>query len=214
MDVHAHIAALKRQLAAVQTALRRKADVEAALLESEELRRIAVEGGGMGTWRLNMRDDYITGDAMFMGLWGFPPSDEPRRLSDFTGRMSQQGQAVIGEMLSRGIAAGEQFDGQLEVVSGPTCGRWIRWRGRVEQERPWIVNGVSFDVTEQQLADDRPHGQSDLGCGHPKLRRDLGMGQPPRKQLQDQTRRNGKPDMLRRQIKHQETSVIAGTAKE
>ncbi|MBE7199344.1 MAG: PAS domain-containing protein [Parafilimonas terrae] len=128
---------------------------EAALRESEELRRIAVTGGRMGTWRWNLHDERILGDALFMGLWGFPPSDEPRPLRDFTARMSDQGQAEMAEMVSRAVAAGEEFDGQLAVVDGPTKGRWIRWRGRAERERPWIVNGVTFDVTEQRLADER-----------------------------------------------------------
>lgn len=128
---------------------------EAALRESEDLRRIAVTGGRMGTWRWNLRDGRIWGDDLFMSLWGFPPTDEPRRLPDFTSRMSEQGQAEIGEMVSHAVATGEEFDGQLAVVDGPTKGRWIRWRGLAERQRPWIVNGVTFDVTEQRWAEER-----------------------------------------------------------
>lgn len=128
---------------------------EAALRQSEELRRIALTSGRMGTWRWDLRDRLIWGDAAFLDLWGFPPSDEPRGLADFTDRMSPQGQAEMGEMITRAIAAGEEFDGQLAVVDGPTEGRWVRWRGRAERGRPWIVNGVSFDVTEQRLAEER-----------------------------------------------------------
>ncbi|MGT2489069.1 hypothetical protein ACU4GA_30605 [Methylobacterium oryzae CBMB20] len=151
MDDHATIADLERRLAAAEAALREKADVEAALRQSEELRRIAVEGGRMGTWRWDLRDALIWGDAAFLGLWGFPPSDDPRPLSDFTVRMSPQGRGEMGEMVTRAIAAGQEFDGQLAVVAGLTIGHWVRWRGRADQERPWIVNGVSFDVTDQQL---------------------------------------------------------------
>ncbi|MEE7489237.1 PAS domain S-box protein [Methylobacterium oryzae] len=155
MDDHATIADLERRLAAAEAALREKADVEAALRQSEELRRIAVEGGRMGTWRWDLRDALIWGDAAFLGLWGFPPSDDPRPLSDFTVRMSPQGRGEMGEMVTRAIAAGQEFDGQLAVVAGLTIGHWVRWRGRADQERPWIVNGVSFDVTDQQLKGER-----------------------------------------------------------
>ena len=155
MDERTTIADLERRLATAEAALREKYQVEAALRRSEELRRIAVAGGRMGTWRWNLRDEHIWGDAAFLGLWGFPPSDEPRRLSDFVDRMSLQGRAEMSEMITRAVAAGEEFDGQLAIVSGPTVGRWVRWRGRAEPEQSWLVNGVSFDVTAQRLADER-----------------------------------------------------------
>ncbi|MGH1574051.1 hypothetical protein ACRAWG_29685 [Methylobacterium sp. P31] len=155
MDEHATIADLERRLAAAEAALRAKADVEVVLRQSEELRRIAIEGGRMGTWRWNLRDGLIWGDAAFLSLWGFPPSDEPRPLSDFTDRMSPQGRAEMGEMVTRAVASGEEFDGQLAVVDGPTHGHWVRWRGCAERDRPWIVNGVSFEVTDQRVQEQR-----------------------------------------------------------
>ncbi len=129
--------------------------IEEDLRRSEDLRRLAIAGGRMGVWRWNLHDDVIWGDAAFLSLWGYPASDEPRRLSDFADRMSPQGRVEMGEMVTRAIAAGEEFDGQLAVVSGPTNGQWVRWRGRAEEKQPWIVNGVSFDVTDQRLRDER-----------------------------------------------------------
>lgn len=149
------IADLERRLSAAEAALREKADIEAAFRRSEELRRIAIEVARMGTWRWDLRDELIWGDAAFLSLWGFPSSDEPRPLSDFAARMSPQGRAEMGKMVTRAVAAREEFDGRLAVVSGPAQGHWVRWRGRAEEERPWIVNGVSFDITDQQLKDER-----------------------------------------------------------
>ena len=63
----------------------------------------------------------------------------------------------MGEMVARAITAGEEFDGQLRVESGPTRGHCVRWRGRVERERPWLINGVSFDITDQRAQDQRLH---------------------------------------------------------
>ena len=155
MDERATIADLQRRLAVAEAALRETSHVEAALRQSEEMRRIAIVGGRMGMWRWNLRDEHIWGDAAFLALWGFPASDEPRRLSDFADRMSPQGRTEMREMITRAMAAGEEFDGQLAIVSGPTEGRWVRWRGRAEREQPWLVNGVSFDVTAQRLADEQ-----------------------------------------------------------
>lgn len=155
MDERATIEDLERRLAAAEGALRQKADIESALLRSEELRCLAVEGGRMGAWRWDLRETLVWGDATFWGLWGFPPSQEPRHLSDFLDRIAPESRASIGEMITKALAAGQEFDGQVAIVTGSAANRWLRWRGRAERDRSWIVNGVSFDVTNQQLADDR-----------------------------------------------------------
>lgn len=155
MDERATIEDLERRLAAAEDALREKADIEAALSRSEELRCLAVEGGRMGAWRWDLREKLVWGDAVFWGLWGFPSSQKPRHLSDFLDRIASENQASIGEVITKALAAGQEFDGQVAIVTGSAANRWLRWRGRAERDRSWIVNGVSFDVTDQQLGDDR-----------------------------------------------------------
>lgn len=155
MDERATIGDLQRRLAAAEAALGEKADLEAALLHSEHLRRLAIDGGRMGTWRWNLEQGLIWGDAAFLESWGFPPSSGPRRLADFTQRMSHQGRTEIDEMECRDPGADAEFDGQFSVVEGPTLGRWVQWRGRTEHEHPSIVSGVSFDVTVRRLGDER-----------------------------------------------------------
>lgn len=126
---------------------------EAALTESEEIRRLAIESGRMGTWRWDCRNRQCWGDAEFLRLWGMQPTDEKIPLESFTSRMAPEGVQAVEQVVSNEIVAGEEFDGQIEVVSGPTAGKWIRWRGRAERGTPWILSGVSFDVTEQRAAD-------------------------------------------------------------
>lgn len=153
--LRSRLAALEAALREKEAALREKAGIETALRESEALRRIALKGGRMGTWCWNLRERLIWGDAAFLALWGFPAAEEARPLSAFTDRMSPQGQIAMHEMVTRAIANREEFDGLLEVVAAPARGRWVRWRGVAEAERPWIVNGVSFDVTEEHRFDER-----------------------------------------------------------
>lgn len=132
-----------------------KAGIEAELRRSEELRRIAVEGGRMGTWRSNLRQQVISGDAAFMGFWGFPATDLPRPYAEFLERMSPQGRELMAEMVASTPVAGAVFDGEHAVVEGPTAGRWVRWRGCAEKEQPWSVNGVCYDVTDQRRSEER-----------------------------------------------------------
>ncbi|WP_159713147.1 GAF domain-containing protein [Geminicoccus flavidas] len=127
----------------------------ASTQKSEELRRIALEGGRMGAWRWDMRSGVIQGDAVFEALWDLPPSGSGWPMSVFASRITPDAEHVTPELFTTEIAPGQEFDGQLHVGGATPSGRWIRWRGRAEQERPWIINGVSFDVTEQRLVDDR-----------------------------------------------------------
>ena len=126
---------------------------EAALHASEELRAIALDGGGMGIWRWSLSDRLIWGDARFLALWGYPPCDDAHPLALFTTRMSPEGAAEMEAIVTRAIEAGQEFDGQLEVVSGPTAGSWIRWRGRAEGLGGRMLHGVTFDTTDQKLAE-------------------------------------------------------------
>lgn len=128
---------------------------EEALHQSEMLRLVALAGGRMGTWNWDLDAQTCGGDAQFMALWGFPPSDEPRPLSAYTDRMTPVGAAEMAEIVTHAIAAGEEFDGPLEIVAGPRAGHWIRWRGRLTAGSPRMLHGVTFDITEQKRAEER-----------------------------------------------------------
>ncbi len=128
---------------------------EEALHKSENLRRIALAGGRMGTWRWDLRAREVSGNSKFLALWGIAPSAEPYPISDFMALMSAEGAAAMEAVMTREIAPDEEFEGQIQLVAGANAGHWVHWRGRAERETPWIVNGVSFDVTEQQMGDER-----------------------------------------------------------
>ncbi len=128
---------------------------EVALRTSEELRRIAIAGGRMGMWRWDTRERCISGDTEFLTLWGVRSSSDTQPLSLFTDRMTPKGRREMGAVVTTALEAGEEFDGKLEIAAGPTAGKWVRWRGRAERDAPWIINGVSFDVTEQHETEKR-----------------------------------------------------------
>jgi PAS domain S-box-containing protein len=132
---------------------RRKADER--LRDSEELRRIAVESGRMGAWRWNTRKRSVRADEVVQKLWSVSTPDQPHPVSLYADLMFPEGAAWLEAAMTRDIVPGEEFDVVVQVASGPTAGRWVALRGRAEHDRPWIVNGVSFDVTEQKLASEK-----------------------------------------------------------
>ncbi|AWN52157.1 PAS domain S-box protein [Methylobacterium sp. 17Sr1-1] len=132
-----------------------RARAEAALQESEELRRIALESGGMGAWQWDTRSRSVRADEPFQRLWGVSFGDRPHPVSVYTERMSQEGAAALDAVMAREPVQGEVLQDQVEVIHGPTAGRWVQWRGRADRDRPWIINGVSFDITVQRSAEQR-----------------------------------------------------------
>ncbi len=125
---------------------------EEALRESEELRRIALESGGMGAWRWDTRSGLVRADDAFQALWGVSFSDAPHSASVYLDLMYPEGAAALTAVTEKEILPNQEFHDQVQVARGPAAGRWIRWRGRAERDRPWIINGVSFDITEERAA--------------------------------------------------------------
>ncbi|WP_431271120.1 PAS domain S-box protein [Dankookia sp. P2] len=125
---------------------------EEALRESEAARRVALEGGRMGAWRWDCRARSVRCDPMLMALWGLPSTEAAVPVEVFTALTSHEGAGVIEAVMAQEVAPGEEFDWDLEVISGPTTGHWIRLRGRADLEQPWIIHGVSFDVTDTRAA--------------------------------------------------------------
>jgi len=123
------------------------------LRESEELRRIALRSGGMGAWRWDRRARSVQADDAFQDLWGVSFADRWHPVSAYTDRMAPEGVAALDALVTRACEAGEEFNDQVLIARGPRAGRWVQWRGRAEDDRPWIINGVSFDITAQKLAE-------------------------------------------------------------
>ncbi|KAB8318339.1 PAS domain S-box protein [Tolypothrix campylonemoides VB511288] len=126
---------------------------EAELRRSEALRRLALESGGMGAWQWDTRTRTVRADAAFQRLWDVDFGDRPHPVSVYTERMDADGVAALEAVMARALAAGERIEGGSRVARGATAGRWIQWRGRADADRPWLVNGVSFDVTAQRRAE-------------------------------------------------------------
>ncbi|CAO3435407.1 PAS domain S-box protein [Azospirillum doebereinerae] len=145
----------RRRVAVLFRNITERKRAEEALRESEELRRIALEGGGMGAWRLDSRDRSVRADDVVQKLLGMQASPQPHRVSTYADRMCLEGAAWLEAAMTKEIAPDEEFHGQVQVASGPTAGRWVQLRGRAERVRPWIINGVSFDITEQRLAEQK-----------------------------------------------------------
>jgi PAS domain S-box-containing protein len=145
----------RNRVAVLFTNVTERKQAEAALRASEELRRIALASGGMGAWTWNTRDRTVWADDVIQRLWGVSVSRQPHPITPYFSRMFAEGVAWLEAGMARQPEPGEQVVAQLQVANGPTAGRWIQLLGRAEHEAPWIINGVSFDITERKQSEER-----------------------------------------------------------
>lgn len=127
---------------------------EDALRKLEELRSIALESGAMGTWTWNTRERTVRADQVVQQLWGVSTTEQPHPVSLYTSLMYPEGVSLLEDGAMKNNAPDEEIRAQLQVASGPAAGRWVELRGRAEHDMPWIINGVSFDITERKQAEE------------------------------------------------------------
>ncbi|WP_342152499.1 PAS domain S-box protein [Methylorubrum sp. SB2] len=145
----------RNRVAVLFTNITERRRAETALRESETLRRVALDSGGMGAWTWDTRANTVRADAVVQRLWGVSTEEQPHAVSLYTELMYPEGAAwlsAVATAAAANITSGEDFHTQLQVSGGSATGRWVELRGRAEQDRPWIINGVSFDITELKVA--------------------------------------------------------------
>lgn len=135
---------------AIDVTARRTA--EGIARHAEEQRRIALDSGGMGTWRVDLDTLLVDGDARFHAFYGMAPDTPARPLADFTALLSADSAAQVDAVLRASLLPDAEVDGELEVAAGVTAGTWLRWRGRVSGGARPMLHGVLFDVTQQRQA--------------------------------------------------------------
>ncbi|RSV35853.1 PAS domain S-box protein [Sphingomonas sp. ABOLE] len=128
-------------------------EAELALRESETLRGLALESGGMGAWRWDTRAHTVHADAVVQKLWGVFATQQPHAVALYAGMMDAEGLAWLESGTAEQVIPGESFGTRMQVSHGRNAGRWVQLRGKADLERPWIINGVTFDVTEQVVAE-------------------------------------------------------------
>lgn len=133
---------------------------DAALRESEELLRFAVETEQTGLWQLNVaadttirspRHDQIFGYEMMLPEWSY---------EDFIAHLLPEDREPVNRLVRDGIKSRNGWDVECRIRRHDGMVRWIRICGRELGGGPGTPEkfaGIVRDITEKKLADELAH---------------------------------------------------------
>ena len=158
---------VKQRLTRLPTAVRRALDdaharagqreTLLALCESEARLRLALEAGRLGTWEFDLRTKVLTGSAHFRVTLGHEP-DGPFSYSDLRDAIHPEDRERMDVALKRSIEEHADYDIEYRVIWPDGVVRWLQVRGRpvhAPDGTPLGLAGVSLDITERKLGEDR-----------------------------------------------------------
>lgn len=117
--------------------------------------RLALEAGGLGTWRWDRRTGEVTWDSGMERLYGLAPGTGPTTFDDWQGHRPKTQVEDISELMERSAATGEPYVFEHEVVWPDGSVHWLHAWGKAVVEDGEIAGaiGCSADFTERKAAE-------------------------------------------------------------
>ena len=138
-------------------ARRAREAVEAALRESEERLRLALDGAGMGMWAWDVKANRSVWNAREFALLGLTGADgEEVATSLLLDRIHLEDRPAFTSAADCALRTGDDFAHEFRVVLPDGTVRWLAGRGRVmrdEAGRPARMLGVNWDISDRKRAE-------------------------------------------------------------
>jgi two-component system sensor kinase FixL len=128
-----------------------------ALQESQEQVRLAASAAGLILWNWKIPENRIWVTDEVKNLYGVDP-DEVVTVERFLGTVHPDDRPGLEKAMEASLAGLGEFAREYRVVLPDGRVRWISARGRVEPapgDAPLRMRGVSIDMTEKHLAEER-----------------------------------------------------------
>ena len=154
----------ERQLHLLDVLARQAADLlersqrESELRESEYRLRLALAGGQMGTWDVNLVTNQITWDAKELQMFGFQQRTEPIAAGVFYECVHPDDRCRVREAVRLAIEASGELDHHFRIIRSDGEIRWLVSKGMVladEQGRPCRILGINYDITDIKVMEQK-----------------------------------------------------------
>ncbi|MBZ9922729.1 histidine kinase, partial [Mesorhizobium sp. BR1-1-7] len=151
------LAGLAASLFTLKDATRSGAIAEAALVREEKRRAIALDAASLASWAWDIRTDMIECDVLLPELFNLPRSNR-LRARDIVMAIDPRDAYQTETRFRDALAGGDDYFGEYRV-KGFHPPRWLATRGRVIERhadgRPTLIFGVSYDISERKLGEER-----------------------------------------------------------
>lgn len=149
------VAAVTAMLLASVFAERKRA--EAAIRESEERLRLALNAGRFGVWDWDIAKNSVAWSDHVYEIHGVAPGSFGGRVEDFTRLIHPDDQGRVSEAVRRTLENGADYQAEFRVVRPGGEVRWVATDGQVyrdEAGRPLRMIGATVDVTGRHAAEE------------------------------------------------------------
>jgi PAS domain S-box-containing protein len=129
-----------------------------ALARSEKRLRRALDAARMGTWFWSAQHNTLTWDDRLRQIYGLGPENRISTYEHFLERVHPDDRAGAAEAVRKVLQEGGDLDHEFRVLLPDGRIRWIADQGEVRKDEhgdPAYMTGVSTDVTERRLAEER-----------------------------------------------------------
>ncbi|WP_218014067.1 PAS domain-containing protein [Rubellimicrobium roseum] len=134
--------------------------VEAALRESEERFRFALDAaGGIGTWDWDVEGDRIHASELFAEMCGVDPERARSGLpvAEYLAGIHPDDRAEVQRLIGEAVAGGGEYRAEYRILGRDGGVHWVIARGRCLRDaegRSRRFPGVAFDITERKAAEE------------------------------------------------------------
>jgi PAS domain S-box-containing protein len=136
---------------------------EAAVRESEERLRYALDSAGMVAWEWDLATDLVTRSGPVQSLFGVAPEQLAPRLSALAALVHPEDRERVRLAFERAALDGSAYYSEFRIMHPDGTARWMSDQGRChfnQEGRPYKLSGVLMDITERKEADERVAAQA------------------------------------------------------
>jgi PAS domain S-box-containing protein len=129
-----------------------------ALAQSEERLRRALDAARMGIWVWSIDGNTLTWDENLRQLYGLEPGERVGTYEDFIARVHPDDRERVVTTVRRVLEGDGDLDYEFRIILSDGRVRWVADHGEIRRDesgRPAYLTGISTDVTERKVSEER-----------------------------------------------------------